>query len=161
MNWLDMVLLIALIVSAFTGLVQGLIKAVLSLAGLIVGVILASNFYVSLGSILEFLPNETAARIVAYILILITTMIITNILARFLKSIISLAMLGWVNRLGGAIFGILLGSILWGALLAILVKYFGTGLVTESFIAGVLLDKFPLVLTFLPSGFDGVRNYFK
>ena len=160
MNWLDIVLLIALIAAAFTGLAQGLIKAVLTLAGLIVGVILASNFYAALGSVLGFIPNETAARIVAYILILITVMIITNILARPLKSII-IAMLGWVNRLGGAIFGILLGAILWGAILAIWVKFFGTGLVTESFIAGVLLDKFPLVLAFLPSGFDGVRDYFK
>ncbi len=161
MNWFDIVLLIALIAAAFTGLKQGLIKVVLSLVGLIVGVILASNLYVALGSVLGFITNETAAGIVAYILILTIVMIITNILARLLKSIISFAMLGWVNRLGGAIFGILLGAILWGAILAIWVKFFGTGLVTESFIAGVLLDKFPLVLAFLPSGFDGVRNYFK
>ena len=62
-------------------------------------------------------------------------------------------MLDWVNRLGGAI--------LWGAILAVWVRFFGTGLVTESLIAGVLLDKFPLVLALLPSEFDAVRNYFK
>lgn len=161
MNWLDIVLLVALVAVAFTGLKQGLIKAVLSLAGLIIGVILASNLYTTLGNLLGFIPNEKAAGIVAYILILIVVMIIASILARLLKTIISIAMLGWVNHLGGAVFGLLLGAIFWGAILAIWVRFFGTGLVTESFIAGVLLNKFPLVLALLPSDFDIIRNYFQ
>jgi len=161
MNWLDIVLLVALVAASFMGLKQGLIKAVLSLAGLIVGVILASNFYKTLGNSLEFIPNETAAGIIAYALILIIVMIIASVLARLLKTIISIAMLGWVNRLGGAIFGLILGVILWGAILAVWVKFFGAGLVTESLIAGVLLDKFPLVLALLPGEFDSIRNYFK
>lgn len=161
MNWLDIVLLVALVAVAFTGLKQGLIKAVLSLAGLIIGVILASNLYTTLGNLLGFIPNEKAAGIVAYILILIVVMIIASILARLLKTIISIAMLGWVNHLGGAVFGLLLGAIFWGAILAIWVRFFGTGLVTESFIAGVLLNKFPLVLALLPSDFDVIRNYFQ
>lgn len=161
MNWLDIVLLVALVAVAFTGLKQGLIKAVLSLAGLIIGVILASNLYTTLGNLLGFIPNEKAAGIVAYILILIVVMIIASILARLLKTIISIAMLGWVNHLGGAVFGLLLGAIFWGAILAVWVRFFGTGLVTESFIAGVLLNKFPLVLALLPSDFDIIRNYFQ
>ena len=36
-------------------------------------------------------------------------------------------MLGWVNRLGGAVFGLLLGAITCGALLAAWVKFFGIG----------------------------------
>jgi membrane protein required for colicin V production len=39
--------------------------------------------------------------------------------------------------------------------------FFGTDLVTESFLAGVLLDKFPLVLALLPSEFDTVRDFFQ
>ena len=70
-------------------------------------------------------------------------------------------MLDWVNRLGGAISGLILGAILWGAILAVWVRFFGTGLVTESLIAGVLLDKFPLVLALLPSDFDVIRSYFQ
>ena len=161
MNWLDIVLLVTLVAAAFTGLKQGLIKALLSLAGLIVSVILASNFYETLGDSLGFIPDEKAAGIVAYVLILIVVMLIASVLARLLKSIVSIAMLGWVNRLGGAIFGLILGAILWGAILAVWVSFFGTELVTESLIAGVLLDKFPLVLALLPSEFDAVRNYFK
>ncbi len=161
MHWLDIVLIIALIIPIFTGLKQGLIKAALSLAGLIVGVVLASNFYEPLSKMLGFIPQEAVANIVAFILILAAVMIIASVLAALLKFTARAVMLGWVDHLGGAIFGFLLGAILWSALLAIWVKFFGTGLVTESVLAGVLLDKFPLILALLPSEFDVVRDFFR
>ncbi len=65
MNWLDIVIAVVLIFPIFTGLKQGLIKAALSLAGLIVGVILASNFYQQLGGALGFITNEDIADVVA------------------------------------------------------------------------------------------------
>ena len=45
MNWLDIVIIVALAISTFLGLKIGIIKALLSLAGLIVGVILAGRYY--------------------------------------------------------------------------------------------------------------------
>lgn len=161
MNWLDIFLLIALVASAFIGLKQGLIKTVLSLVGLIIGIILASNFYKALGNALAFIPNESIARIVAFILILVIVMILASVLARMLKFIASMAMLGWVDHIGGAVIGFALGTILLGVLLAIWVGFLGIGLISESLIAGVLLDKFPLVFAFLPSEFDSIRNYFQ
>ena len=159
MNWLDIVIIVALVFPAFIGLKRGLIKSVLSLAGLIIGVVLASNFYDSLAKVLGFIPNENVANIVAFILILVVVMVIAALLARLLKFIASVTMLGWVDHVGGAIFGFLMGAILCGALLAIWVKFLGTGLITESFLAGVLLDKFPLVLALLPSEFDAIRDF--
>ena len=88
-------------------------------------------------------------------------LIIANVSARFLNSIISKIMLGWLNRLGGAIFGLLIGAIFMGALLATIVKLFDTGLVTESFLAGIMVDKLPLVLGLLPGEFDSVRDFFR
>ena len=161
MNWLDIVLLVALAIPTFIGLKQGLIKAVLSLVGLIIGVILASNFYEALGSRLGFIPNPDIANITAFILILVGVLVIATILARLLKFIVSIVMLGWVNYLGGAVFGLLLGAILWGAILAIWVKFLGTELIMESLVASVLLDKFPLVLALLPSEFDTIRSFFQ
>ncbi len=161
MNWLDIIIAVSLVVPIFTGLKQGLIKAALSLAGLIVGVILASNFYQQLGSVMGFISNEDIANVVAFIIILVVVMIVANVVAALLKFTAKVAMLGWVDRLGGAIFGFLMGAIFMGALLATLVNYFGTGLVTDSFLAGILLDKFPLVLGLLPSEFDAIRDFFQ
>jgi len=161
MNWLDIVIAVALIVPIFTGLKQGLIKAALSLAGLIVGVVLASNYYQALGGRLTFITNEDIANVVGFAIILVVVMIIANVAAAFLKFTAKAVLLGWVDRLGGAVFGLFMGMFFMGALLATIVKFFGEGIVTDSFLAAVLLDKFPLVLGLLPSEFDVIRDFFR
>jgi membrane protein required for colicin V production len=161
MNWLDIVILVCLVVPVFIGLKIGLIKAVLSLVGLIIGVVLASNLYKPLANIMGFISNENVANIIAFIIILLVVMVAATIAVRLLKFIASVTMLGWVDHLGGAIFGFLLGAILWSALLATWVKFFDTDLIKEAFIAGILLDKFPLILGLLPSEFDVIRDFFK
>jgi membrane protein required for colicin V production len=161
MNWLDVIILISLVVSVFAGLRRGLVKSVLSLAGLIIGVVLAGHLYKSVSGILTFISNEDAANIVAFILILVLVMMAAFFFARLLKSAIKVVMLNWVDRVGGTVFGLLVGAILWGAILAAWVKFFGPGLVTESLLASVLLDIFPLVLGLLPGEFDSIRNFFQ
>jgi membrane protein required for colicin V production len=69
-------------------------------------------------------------------------------------------MLGWVNTAGGAVFGFFIGMIFLGAILATWEKFFGPDMLVNSFIAGFLLDKFPLVLGLLPQEFDVVRDFF-
>jgi membrane protein required for colicin V production len=161
MNWLDIIIIIALIVPIFTGLMQGLIKAALSLAGIIVGVVLASNFYEDFAGVLGFISNEDVANIVAFIIILVLVFIIANVIAFFLRATIKALTLGWVDRAGGAVFGFVMGAILISALLATIVKFFGEGIVTDSALAGFLLDKFPIVLGLLPSQFDSIREFFQ
>ncbi len=162
MNWLDIVVIAVLVIAAIFGLRTGIIKAVLSLAGLIVGVILAGHYYVPLSEQLTFISSATAAKIVAFAIILIGVMVIAGVLASLFKWAVSIVMLGWVNRLGGAVFGLLLGAIFCSALLAIWVKSLGMGgAVTESGLATLLLDRFPMVLALLPGEFDGIRSFFQ
>jgi membrane protein required for colicin V production len=54
-----------------------------------------------------------------------------------------------------------MGAIFMGALLATIVKFFGSSLIVDSFLASILLDKFPLVLGFLPGEFDMIRDFFQ
>ena len=162
MNWLNIVIIVALAISTFLGLRTGIINAVLSLAGLIVGVILAGQFYVPLSEQLSFIPQAGVAEVVAFAIILIGVMVIAVVLARLLKWAASVVMLSWVNRLGGAVFGLVLGARFCGALLAIWVKWLGVGsTITESIVAAVLLDKFPLILALLPDEFDAIRPFFQ
>ena len=161
MNWLDIVLISVMAIGTLAGLWLGIIKAVLFLAGIIVGVVLAGRFYTPLSEQLTFIPQESIAKIVAFAIILIGVMVIAFVLARLLKWVASMMMLGWVNRLGGAIFGLLLGATICGAFLAAWLNFFGEGkTITESIMAGVLLNYFPLVLGLLPEEFDTVRSFF-
>jgi len=158
MNWLDIVIIIIIAISALIGLKIGLIKAVLSLAGLIVGVILARLYYVPLSEQLTFISQETLAKVAAFAIIMIGVMIIAGILAMILKWITSLIMLGWVNRIGGAVFGAVLGVILCGTLLALWVNFFGAGeTITNSSLASIL-SRFPLVLGLMPGEFGSTGS---
>ena len=163
MNWLDIVIIVVIAISAFIGLRIGIIKAVLSLAGLIVGVILAGHYYVPLSEQLSgIIPQANVAEIVAFAIILVGIMVIASVAALLLKGVASLTMLGWVNRAGGAIFGLVLGGIFCGALLAILARFLGIeAVISESGLAAVLLHYFPLVLALLPDEFNAVHSFFQ
>jgi membrane protein required for colicin V production len=160
-NWIDIVIIIYLIISVIGGAMQGLIRSVLSLLGLIIGVVLAENFYDKFATVFNFINNTTAQNVIAFILIVVVVVIIAAIVGSALRSVIKAIHLGWLDGLGGAVFGLAIGAISAGALLAVLVKLTGSDLITGSALARFLLDKFPLVLGLLPSQFDVIRNFFK
>jgi len=161
MGWLDIVIVVTIIVSTFVGLKTGIIKAAMSLAGLIVGVIVAGRYYVPFADRLTFIDDYSMAKIAAFAIIFIGILIAARLLAQLLKQVASAILLGWVDRLVGAIFGFFLGSIFWGAVLAMWVKFLGMGdTVAESALAPVILNYFPLVLGLLPAEFDTVRSFF-
>ena len=162
MNWLDIVILVVVAGATFLGLRIGIIRAVLSLAGLIVGVILAGLYYGPLAEQLTFISQASVAEAVAFAIILIGVMITAGIAAALLKWAASVVMLGWVNHLGGAIFGLVLGAIFCGTLLAIWVKFLGAPeIINESNLAATLLDRFPAVLALLPDEFDVIHSFFQ
>jgi len=162
MYWLDIVIIVLIIIPTLIGLRIGIIKAVLSLAGVIIGVILAGRYYIALAEKLTFISQANLAEIAAFALILIGVMLIAAVLASLLKWVISVVMLGWVNRLGGAVFGFALGAIFCAALLAIWAKFLGAaGPIAESALATLLLDRFPMILALLPDEFDAVRSFFQ
>lgn len=162
MNWLDIVIIVAIGIATFIGLKKGIIKAVLTLAGLIVGVVLAGRYYTPFSEQLAFIPQAGLAKVAAFAIIFIGVMVIATVLARLLKRAASAIMLGWANRLGGGILGFVLGAIFCGAFLAMWVKFLGmTGAIAESTIVPILLDRFPRVLALLPEEFDAIRAFFQ
>ena len=158
MNWLDIVIIVGIAITTFVGLKIGLIKAVLSLVGLIVGVVLARLFYIPLSEQLSFIPQAALAKVAAFVIIMLGIMIIAAVLAMALKWIASVMMLGWVNQIGGAVFGLLLGVILCGTLLALWVKFFGAGEVIANSSLAAILSQFPLVLGLMPGEFGSTGS---
>ena len=139
----------------------GIIKAVLSLASIIVGVILAGRYYLPLAEQLPFVPQTGLAKIVAFAIILLGIMVIAAVLAKYLKWIASAMMLGWINHLGGAIFGLVLALIFCGVGLATWIKFLGTaGTIAESRLAVILLDRIPLISDLLPEEFESIGSFF-
>lgn len=161
MSWLDIIIVVSLVLVAFMGLKKGLIKVVLTLAGLIVGVVLAGQFYLPLSERLTFITSTDVAGIAAFAIIVVGVLILAAIVAGILKWTVEAVMLGWLNRLGGAAFGLALGAIFWSAALVAWVKFIGPAeVIVESGIATFLLSIFPIILGLLPQEFDDVRSIF-
>ncbi len=161
MNWLDIVILVVVAIVTFIGAKAGIIRSVLSLVGLIGGVILAGRYYALLAERLTFIQQENIAQVVAFAIILIGIMLIATLLGMLLTQLISAVRLGWVNHLGGAIFGLALGAMLCAVLLTLWGNFWGENeIIRQSILASILLDRFPAVLALLPDEFDAIRSFF-
>jgi len=161
MNWLDIVLIVILALTTFVGFRRGVVSMAPPLAGLIIGIILAGQYHDAVGGLLP-IDNPEHAGWAGYGIIVVAVLIVSFILAAVLQKFIRLILLGWVDRLGGAFLGVVLGGLFCGAALAASVK-FGLGLdfIQDSGIARLFLDWFPVVLGLLPGGFgDAVRDFF-
>lgn len=161
MNWLDILILVALVFSFIAGLTTGIVRGAVNLVGLIVGIILAGKFYTNVAGWLGFIHDTNISNIIGFVLILVVVMIIAGLVGGLLRKLVSAIMLGWLDHLLGGILGLLIGAITLGALLALWVKFFSPNVVSDSAIAKILLEKFPLVLNLLPSSFNSVKNFFK
>ncbi|MFH0941452.1 MAG: CvpA family protein [Chloroflexota bacterium] len=161
MSWLDILIVAGLFLSALAGFKTGLIKAVLGLAGLVVGVILAGQFYEPLSQRLVFIASPSVAHAVAFAIIVVAVLLVAAIAAAILKWTAEAVMLGWLNRLGGAAFGLVLGAIFWSAALVAWVKFIAPAqVIVDSGIATFLLGIFPVILNLLPREFNDVRSLF-
>jgi membrane protein required for colicin V production len=161
MNWLDAILIIFGLIALLGGLRTGIIRSIIPLAGLIIGLFLALRYYLPFGELMSFLPQPTVAKWVAFAIILIAVLLIAGGLTRLLSWGVSSLMLGWLDHLLGAIWGLLFGAVIYAVLLAIWVKFFGEAdVIAGSPIATFLLDHFPSVLGLLPDEFEVVRDFF-
>lgn len=159
MSWVfDIIILIIIAIPTFIGLKVGIVKALLIVIGGIIGIVLAGRYSDQLGAVFS---DASWGKVVAFIVILLAVLIIASIIARFIKWALSAVLLGWVNRLGGAVLGFILGALFCAAVLTMWVKYMGAGdIIEDSALAKFLLDVFPIALGLLPASFDDVRKVF-
>jgi len=166
MNGLDIVIIVIILLFGLAGLWKGAIRAAFSIAGLIGGIALAGRHYQALASIL--FPNGTIwPGIAAYVIILVATLLIANVVGWLVARLIHVTMIGWVDRIVGFVFGASVGGMLCAAVLAIVSKYLPSKylpgmneIVSHSVMARLLLEQIPLLLVLLPEEFDCISDFF-
>lgn len=161
MNWLDLIIIIVAIVFAVVGLWRGAIKAAFGIVGLVGGIALAGRCYQTLANVLSS-NGATWAKIAAYAIILVATLVIAGIIGRIIARLAHITMLGWVDRLVGFILGAVIGSMLFAAFLAIVCKYLPDteAVIAQSVLARFLMEQIPLLLALLPEDFDFIKDFF-
>lgn len=116
---IDIILLIALIFGFVRGLWNGFFVELSSLVSLFAGIYLAIWFSDAVTHVLAALfPWPVAAtRIAVFLLMILLVIVGISLLAKVVTKIASLAMMGILNRLAGAILGLLKMALLLGVLL--------------------------------------------
>lgn len=162
MNWLDAVLIIALVVSVLGGLRNGLIGSLIPFAGLILGIYLALHFYIAFGRVMPFLPQPDTAKWVAFAIILVLTMLFSYFVARLLRIAVSSFALGWLDHALGGVWGLVFGALFIAALLTIWLQLVGeSSVISGSPVARFLVGRFDSILKVLPGEFQAVRDFFE
>jgi len=116
MSLLDISILTVLGLGGLRGLLRGLIKEAAALTALILGGWMAYRFHEKAAVLLHSLVPPVAARMIAFVLLLILVGLAAHLLGNLLTSLIKLALLGWVNRLGGLALGCIEGALVLGML---------------------------------------------
>ena len=113
MNILDIIIICLLAIFLIRGLFRGLVQEVLSLAAVVLAVYLASSFqHLLVPHLQNYIETQIIVNGLAYGLIFVGTLIVFWLLAKLIKSILDIAMLGWIDRTMGGLFGLLEGVLI-------------------------------------------------
>lgn len=119
MNWIDFVLIGLLLVAIFIGSKRGLFSGLMGVAGLMAGVIFATDYVDWITA--KFLSHMKVSTVMVAFMGFIVTMVLIYVCAKLLGYIFykvaSLKSLGNLDKVGGAIMGIFNGWIILGVIL--------------------------------------------
>jgi membrane protein required for colicin V production len=127
MNPFDWLLAALLAYSTVKAFIQGFFREAFALAGLVVGLMLASWGYQAAAlKLTGLITSPQIAQFVAFLGILAATMVVFNIAGKLLRRTASAIGLGLLDRLGGAVFGFVRGCLLGIAVLMAMTAFLPT-----------------------------------
>jgi len=113
LNWLDLTLIIIISISVIIGLVFGFIERATAIISVIGAIAAAFLFYELAGAIFikyELVKNSSVAEIGGFIIILFLVYIFIRLGGWTIKTLINSLHLSWLDKLAGAIFGLITGA---------------------------------------------------
>jgi len=118
-SFLDIIFGILLVWGLWKGLKNGLFIELASIVALIAGIYGAIHFSYYAGDYLSQQMDweERYINLTAFVITFVLIILIVQLLARLLTKIAQFALLGWLNRLAGGIFGVVKVAVILGALL--------------------------------------------
>ncbi len=111
---IDALFIIMMSVAVFKGLRNGLIVAIFSIIGWLVGIYAAIKFSDSVGVWLQS-HSEIDGKwlsMLAFIIIFLIVTLLVGLGARLISKSFDLALMGWLNRIGGIFFYVLLYTLI-------------------------------------------------
>ncbi len=117
LNLLDWVIGMTVALSVVSAFMRGLIRSVLSLAGLVLSVVLAAMYAGGFAAYLvRWVHTPVVAEFIAFTGIVLITFLTLSLLGHLVRQMAEAVGLGFFDRLGGAVFGALRAILLLAAL---------------------------------------------
>lgn len=116
---IDAVALVLFVMALFKGLRKGLIVALFSFIAFVVGLAAALKLSALVADYLgsHFTVSHKWLPILAFALVFLTVALLVRLGARLLEGAVQLAMLGWLNRIGGVLFFLLIYLVVYSIIL--------------------------------------------
>jgi len=151
MNWVDILVLVVLGLTALWGVKVGFLRMVVLLFMVVVGLALSSRIASPVGNILGlFTDNENFQTVGAFIAIYLALFIVGIILSTLLRTALNIVPLGGTaNNVAGIVVGLILGFVLISGLLTGMQKFPVGGAdkaIDQSPLGSLLADNFDVVL---------------
>ena len=124
MNLFDILIIIILLYCLVRGIFRGLLKEMSSLVGVLGGFYAAYTYYHEVGKLLNrWIADPNYVNILSFLLVFICVFLIISIIGIIIKYILKIVFLGWVDRVFGAVFGILKGILIASVLLIVFTAF--------------------------------------
>jgi uncharacterized membrane protein required for colicin V production len=164
MNWLDLVILLAVAWFAIAGATAGFPREAVTFLTMLLGVTLAGLFHERLAIDLSvFTDNQRLARVLGFLAIFFAVWGAGQIATVVFRTQALSLTFGPFDRPGGLLLGAIKGLILVEALLVLFARYQFrtiTDALDGSFLSPFFLDGFPFILWLLPRAFrDAVEAF--
>ena len=134
---IDILFLIIIALAVFKGLRRGLIMAIFSILGFIIGLAAALKLSVFAASKLStYTGNAKWLQFISFFLVFIAVVVLVNITGRLIEKTFQTVMLGWVNRSAGVILYLFLYSFVYSIFLfyAVQLHFIKQDIIAGSFI---------------------------
>lgn len=168
---IDIIALVLIVMAIFKGLRNGLVVAVFSLLAFIIGLLAA----IKLSAIVADYLGENVdvsqrwLPVLAFALVFIVVVLLVRLGAKAIEGILKVAMLGWINRIGGVVLYIVLYFFIFSVLLFYLEQLhvikpttIETSVTFEHIkpIGPVIMSVFGSVLPFFKNMFAELESFF-
>ncbi len=156
MNLLDLGIIIVLFLIGLRGYYRGLLQEISVVVGLVVGVVFAAHYYLSLARFIsQWIHTPLYSRVLSFLIILVLAYWLIRIAGNLLHRFLSFIYLGSLDRILGGAFGIFKGAIILGFLLTIITISVpkDSKLLQESVAAPYLKVMYNQTLVLLPAEF--------
>ena len=161
MNYLDIIIALLLVGFGIGGIKKGLITEAATLLGLGLGLYGAFHFSdFTASKLVQWVEiNPKYLHLIAFIVTFIVVAILVNIIGRIVTNVVKTLDLGFIDRLGGFLFGIVKGVLICSLLVMLLNVFNANGIIKEKTKQESLL--YPYVEKAIPyvyQGFDLVKD---